>query len=108
MCMFTVSAELQAVRWRTRPGLRRRMLPAAGMGESTDRHNTLDKNRLDEPMKLPNQLTRVTSLLASTLLAGAWGIFSADLHAAEPSEVPQKPVITQRLFASPDEHGGHA
>ena len=79
------------------------MLPAAGMGESTEPHNTLDKNRLDEPMKLSNQLTRVTSLLTSALLAGAWGILSADLHAAEQKEGPQTPAVAQRLFASPDE-----
>jgi hypothetical protein len=36
-------------------------------------------------------------------LAGAWGISSANLHAAEPNEAPQKPVVAQRLFASPDE-----
>jgi len=30
---------LPAVRWRTRPGLRRRTLPAAGMGESGKPHN---------------------------------------------------------------------
>jgi hypothetical protein len=36
-------------------------------------------------------------------LVGAWGILSADLHAAEPNEAPQKPVIAQKLFASPDE-----
>jgi hypothetical protein len=101
--MFIVSAALQAVRWRTRPGPRRRTLPAAGMGESTEPHNTPDKNRLGEPMKLPNQLTRVTSLLTSALLAGAWGILSADLNAAEQKEGPQTPAVAQRLFASPDE-----
>ena len=54
-------------------------------------------------MKLSNQLTRFTSLLTLALLAGAWGILSADLHAAEPKEAPQKPAVAQRLFASPDE-----
>ena len=54
-------------------------------------------------MKHLNQLTRFTSLLTPALLAGAWGILSADLHAAEANEAPQKPEVAQRLFASPDE-----
>jgi hypothetical protein len=54
-------------------------------------------------MKLSNQLTRFTSLLTPALLAGAWGILSANLQAAEQIEAPQKPVVAQRLFASPDE-----
>ena len=103
MCMIIVIAELKAVRWRTRPGPRRRTLPAAGTGESGEPHNSLDRNRPDEPMKLSNQLTRFASLLTIALLAGAWGILSADLHAAEPKEAQQKPVVAQRLFASPDE-----
>ena len=53
-------------------------------------------------MKHLNQLTRFTSLLTPALLAGAWGILSADLHAAEPKEAPQQPAVAQRLFASPD------
>jgi hypothetical protein len=53
-------------------------------------------------MKHLNQLTSFTSLLTSALLAGAWGILSADLRAAEPKEAQQKPVVAQRLFASPD------
>ena len=54
-------------------------------------------------MKLSNQLTRFASLLTIALLAGAWGILSADLPAAEPKEAQPKPVVAQRLFASPDE-----
>ena len=54
-------------------------------------------------MKLLNQLTRFAALLTPALLAGAWGILSADLHAAEPKEAPQKAAVPQRLFASPDE-----
>ena len=54
-------------------------------------------------MKLSNQLTRFAGLLTIALLAGAWGILSTDLHAAEQKETPQKPVVAQRLFASPDE-----
>jgi hypothetical protein len=54
-------------------------------------------------MKLSNQLTRFASLLTVALLAGAGGVLSADLHAAEQKEAPQKPVVAQRLFASPEE-----
>ena len=50
-----------------------------------------------------NQLTRFTGLLTIPLLAGAWVILTADLHAAEPNEAPQKPVVAQRLFASPED-----
>jgi hypothetical protein len=84
MCMFIVIADLKVVRWRTRrPDRRGGTLPAAGMGESGEPHNSLDRNRPDEPMKLSNQLTRFAGLLTVALLAGAWGILSADLHAAE-------------------------
>jgi hypothetical protein len=54
-------------------------------------------------MKLSKQLTHSAGLLTIALWAGAWGILPADLHAAEPKEAPQKPVVAQRLFASPDE-----
>ena len=54
-------------------------------------------------MKLSNQMTRFTTLSTIALLAGAWGVLSADLHAAEPKEAPQQPTVAQRLFASPDE-----
>jgi hypothetical protein len=37
------------------------------------------------------------------LLAGAWGILPADLHAAGPNEAQQQPVVAQRQFASPEE-----
>ncbi|MGD1088568.1 MAG: DUF2950 domain-containing protein [Verrucomicrobiota bacterium] len=47
-------------------------------------------------MKLSNQFARFPGLLTIALLAGAWGILPADLHAAEPNEA-------QRLFATPDE-----
>ena len=49
-------------------------------------------------MKLSNQLARFAGLSTIALLAGAWGILLANLHAAE-----QKPAVPQRLFASPDE-----
>jgi hypothetical protein len=45
MCMFTASADLPAVGWRTRPGLRRRTLAAAGTGEDGEPHTLLDTNR---------------------------------------------------------------
>ena len=54
-------------------------------------------------MKFSNQLTRFASLSTITLLAGVWGILPADLQAAESEVAPQKPVVTQQLFASPDE-----
>jgi hypothetical protein len=54
-------------------------------------------------MKFSNQLTRFPGLLTIALLAGAWGILPAELQAAEPEAAPQKPVVAQRLFASPDE-----
>jgi len=46
---------------------------------------------------------KLIGILTITLLAGAWGILPADIHAAEPNEAQQKPMVTQRLFASPDE-----
>jgi hypothetical protein len=49
-------------------------------------------------MKFSNQLTRFTRLSTIALLAGGWGIFSANLQAADPNE--DQP---QRLFASPDD-----
>jgi hypothetical protein len=95
MCMIIVVAELKAVRWRT--------LSSASHREGGEPHNSLDRKRPDELMKHSNQLRRFASLLTIALLAGAWGILSADLHAAEQKEAPQKPVVAQRLFASPDE-----
>src|ERR1017187_7195998 len=58
----------------------------------------LDRSKAGEPMKLSNQLTRFASLLTIALLAGAGGTLSVDLYAAD-----RKPVVAQRLFASPDE-----
>ena len=63
----------------------------------------LDENRPDKLMKFFNQFTCFVSFLTIALLAGAWGILLADLHAEEPNEAQQKPVVAQRLFASPDE-----
>jgi hypothetical protein len=54
-------------------------------------------------MKFSNQSKRFSKLCQIALLPGACGILLADLHAAEPKEALQKPVITQRLFASPEE-----
>ena len=50
-----------------------------------------------------NQLRRLVSLVTPALLAGAWGILSADLYAAEQKAAPPTPAVAQRLFASPDE-----
>ncbi len=54
-------------------------------------------------MKLPNQCTRLFNPSTIVLLAGAWGLMTAPLQGAEPNEGPQKPAITQKLFASPDD-----
>jgi hypothetical protein len=95
MCVFIVIAVLKAVRWRT--------LFVAEEREGGERHNSQDGNRTTEHMELSNQLPRFAGLLTTALLACAWGIVSMDLHAAEPKAAPQKPAVTQRLFASPDE-----
>ena len=81
-----------------------RTMTTAGAGEKNDEPNSSRNTNIpDEFMKHLNQLTRFSSLLTPALLAGAWGILSADLQAAEPNETPQQPVVAQRLFASPDE-----
>ena len=48
-------------------------------------------------------MTRFTTLLTPALLLGAWGILSADLHAAEQKAAPPTPAVAQRLFASPED-----
>ena len=63
----------------------------------------LHTNRPGGSMKFSKQLTRCFGLVTIVLLAGAWGLLPADLHAADQTEAPQKPVVAQRLFASPDE-----
>jgi hypothetical protein len=75
-----------------------------GEGENGEPNNPLDKNRPIEFMKLLNQSIRLSKLSTILLLSGACGILLTRLHAAEPNETPQqKPVVAQRLFASPDE-----
>lgn len=54
-------------------------------------------------MKLSNQWTGFARLWTIALLAGAWGASPAHLQAAEQKEAPNKPVVAQRLFASPDD-----
>ena len=49
-------------------------------------------------MKLSSQLTRFAGLLTFALLVGGCGTGAADQKEAQ-----QKPAITQRSFASPDE-----
>ena len=71
------------------------MLPA-GPRDDVELRNFLNKNIPDEFMKFSNQLKRFPSFLTVALLTGAWSIFPG-IQAAE------KPVVTQRLFASPDE-----
>jgi hypothetical protein len=100
-CVIIAIAELKVARWRTLA--RRRTLAAAGMGENDETHDSMDRDRPDEPMKPSNQLTRVASLVTIALVAGACGILPAELQAAEPKEAQQKTVVAQRLFASPEE-----
>jgi hypothetical protein len=96
MCMLTVIVERSVALWRTRAA-------AEGEGEGGEPNSSLDKNRPDESMKLSNPFTRFAGLSTIALLAGACGVLSACLHAAEPNEAPQKPAVAQRLFVSPDE-----
>jgi hypothetical protein len=116
MCVVIVIADMQVVRRRipaagrgavgqrraAQPRLRRH-IPAADRVESGELHNSLHKNRPDKPMKFSSQLTRFSNLLTIVLLAGALGVLPADLQAAGPEATPPKPVVTQQLFASPDE-----
>ena len=95
MCVFIVIAVLKAVR---------SCIPAAaGEREGGEPHDSLNESRPTEHMRLSNQLTRFASLLTIALSAGAGGMVWANLHAAEQKETLQKPVVPQRLFASPDE-----
>jgi hypothetical protein len=75
----------------------------AGEREGAEPHNHLDQNRPDKPMRISNELTHFTTLLTPALLACAWGILPVDLLAVEQKEATQKPVVAQRMFASPDE-----
>jgi len=50
-----------------------------------------------------NRLKYFYRLLIIAMLAGAWNVLSADLSAAPPNGTQTKPVVAQRLFASPDE-----
>ena len=54
-------------------------------------------------MKFSNQFTRFTRLSIIPLLAGTCGVLSANLQAAEPNDGQSKPVVAQRLFASPED-----
>ena len=54
-------------------------------------------------MKFLNLLTRLPSLLTIALLAGACGVLPTTLYAVEPEATPVKPVISERMFASPEE-----
>jgi hypothetical protein len=89
----TVIAERQVARWCTQ----------GAEGEGGEANKLLEKNRTDESMKLSNLLPRISELSTIVVSAGALGLLTAALHAAEPNEAAQKPAITQRTFASPDE-----
>ena len=54
-------------------------------------------------MKSSNLLTRFPSFLTIALLAGACDVLPTTLYAAEPEATPVKPVIAERMFASPEE-----
>src|SRR5580658_3547096 len=54
-------------------------------------------------MKLSHQFTRLAKLSTIALSAGTCFLLPAGLHAAGPSDTPQKPGAAQRLFASPEE-----
>ncbi len=64
-----------------------------------NRTTSRNRSKLGELMKLSDQLTRFGGLLTIALLVGVGGILSVDLYAAD----QRKPVVTQKLFASPDE-----
>ena len=75
MCMNIVIADLQAVRRRIRPRLRRHTLAAAGLGEESGKpYDSLNKNRLGKLMKLSNPMACVASFLTISLWAGAWSV----------------------------------
>ena len=93
-CVVIVIADRQAARWRT---LAAEGEPEAAEAESGEPNNSLDKNRPDEFMKLSNRSTRFSRLFTIVLLAGAWGLMTEVLPAAESKEAPQKPAITQRI-----------
>jgi hypothetical protein len=54
-------------------------------------------------MKFSNPLTRFSSLLNITLLAGALGILPARVQAEDTGTNPTKPLIAEKTFASPEE-----
>ncbi len=54
-------------------------------------------------MKSSNQSTLFAGRSTIALLAGVCSILPVALHAAEASEAPQKPVVAEHLFASPDD-----
>jgi hypothetical protein len=93
--MFIAIVERRAGRWRT--------LAAAGEGENGKARDSLHNNRPDEFMKFSTPSALFASLVTIGLLAGAGGLLPMKLHAAAQQEAQQKPVIAQRLFASPDE-----
>ncbi len=61
-------------------------------------NRTLNRNRPRKPMKLSNRSTRVAGLLTIGLWVGVGGIFLASVQAAD-----EKPAVTQRTFASPED-----
>jgi hypothetical protein len=95
MCIATVIVAMKAMRLR--------IMVAEGTVESDKLSDPLDRNRLDEPMKILNPLTRFLRFLTIALLVSVWSVLPANLYATEQKEAQQKPGVAQRLFASPDE-----
>jgi Protein of unknown function (DUF2950) len=54
-------------------------------------------------MKFSKHILDLTGLPTIALLAGACAMMPARLQAADPTDAQQKPAVTQRLFASPEE-----
>jgi hypothetical protein len=54
-------------------------------------------------MTILKYMTNFGGLPTIALLAGACGIFPTTLHAADPTDAAQKPAVSQRMFASPEE-----
>jgi hypothetical protein len=102
MCTVIVLAEPQAAEPRTAEAAEATAAAASGKrGNSLQSHQKIpDKST---SMKFSYQLTRFPGLLTLAFLASAFGSLPTDLHAVESEATPTNSVITERLFASPDE-----
>ena len=50
-----------------------------------------------------NQFTCFFRFLTIVFLVGGWSIFPVTIHAQQSNEIQQQPLVTQQLFASPDD-----